>query len=395
MVGSTKPANRSAFRVAIICALEKESQTASALFEERYESADYGKGEKDTNTYTLGRIASHNVVLVHLPGPGKIAATTAAASLAFSFKNIKLALVVGVCGGVPTIHDQKPIVLGDIVISTGIVQYDFGRDNLVQRIQIDSPDRDLDLPRPTTEIRSFLAKLKADRDPLATETATHLEALLKQKGFEESQFPGANEDKLYNATYHHKHHQMEACQARGVKCSPYSICDDSRELTCAELGCAEENLVEWRRRVAPTETEKPTIHFGRIASSDTVMKSGEHRDKIAREEQFIALEMEGAGVWETFNCIVIKSVCDYADSHKNKAWQPYAAATAVACTKTCLKIWVSVDPEAGQQVKEEGHYMHMIGENNVVAQQGDGAINNQQRENAVFQGDHASYHRSA
>jgi hypothetical protein len=37
---------------------------------------------------------------------------------------------------------------------------------------------------------------------------------------------------------------------------------------------------------------------------------------------------------------VIKGACDYADSHKNKVWQRYAAATAAACMKAFLDNWV-------------------------------------------------------
>ena len=50
--------------------------------------------------------------------------------------------------------------------------------------------------------------------------------------------------------------------------------------------------------------------------------------------------MEGAGVWENFPAsLVIKGVCDYADSHKSKKWQNYAAATAAAVTKGFLENW--------------------------------------------------------
>lgn len=45
------------------------------------------------------------------------------------------------------------------------------------------------------------------------------------------------------------------------------------------------------------------IHYGLIASGDTVMKSGEHRDTIAANDNVIAFEMEGAGVWEIFPCL--------------------------------------------------------------------------------------------
>jgi nucleoside phosphorylase len=53
--------------------------------------------------------------------------------------------------------------------------------------------------------------------------------------------------------------------------------------------------------------------------------------------------MEGAGVWDNFPCVVIKGVCDYADSHKNKEWQAYATATAAACMKAFLNDWVPVE----------------------------------------------------
>jgi len=67
------------------------------------------------------------------------------------------------------------------------------------------------------------------------------------------------------------------------------------------------------------------------------MKSGEDRDEITLREKVIGFEMEGTGVWDNFPCVVIKGVCDYADSHKNKKWQGYVAAAAIACMKAFLK----------------------------------------------------------
>ncbi|KAL2836058.1 hypothetical protein BJX68DRAFT_42947 [Aspergillus pseudodeflectus] len=70
------------------------------------------------------------------------------------------------------------------------------------------------------------------------------------------------------------------------------------------------------------------------------MKSGQHRDEIVKREKVIGFEMEGAGVWDNISCLIIKGVCDYADSHKNKAWQVYAAATGAATAKAFLEYWV-------------------------------------------------------
>ncbi|KAL3489691.1 hypothetical protein BJX62DRAFT_238819 [Aspergillus germanicus] len=64
--------------------------------------------------------------------------------------------------------------------------------------------------------------------------------------------------------------------------------------------------------------------------------TGKGRDVIAKKEQVIGFEMEGAGVWETLPCILVKGVSDYADSHKSKDWQLFAAASAAACMRALL-----------------------------------------------------------
>lgn len=86
-------------------------------------------------------------------------------------------------------------------------------------------------------------------------------------------------------------------------------------------------------------SEEVVIHYGTIASGNQVMKDGETRDRISVElGGVLCFEMEAAGLAITFPCAVIRGICDYADSHKNKSWQPYAAATAAAVTKELLLI---------------------------------------------------------
>jgi hypothetical protein len=45
---------------------------------------------------------------------------------------------------------------------------------------------------------------------------------------------------------------------------------------------------------------------------------------LAQELGVTCVEMEAAGLMDSFPCLVIRGICDYADSHKNKMWQPYA-----------------------------------------------------------------------
>ena len=106
-------------------------------------------------------------------------------------------------------------------------------------------------------------------------------------------------------------------------------------MECEALGCGIDMRVV-RKRLENTLMTEPWLHFGIMGSANTVMKSGLHRDHIAEKDKLIAFEMEGADVWNHFPSIVIKGVCDYADSHKGKGWQRYAAATAAACTKAFL-----------------------------------------------------------
>lgn len=73
------------------------------------------------------------------------------------------------------------------------------------------------------------------------------------------------------------------------------------------------------------------------------MKSGVDRDRIAGEENVIAFEMEGAGVCGNMLFIVVKGVCDYANSYKDKKWQKYIAGAATACMKSLLEQWAAVD----------------------------------------------------
>jgi nucleoside phosphorylase len=100
-------------------------------------------------------------------------------------------------------------------------------------------------------------------------------------------YPGATEDRPFGSTYPHKHHEPFECAI----CD--GVCDKAVGMSCEELKCHQQELVLRRRLSQPYN---PVVHFGLIASGDTVMKSGEDRDDISTRDRVIAFEMEGAGV---------------------------------------------------------------------------------------------------
>ncbi|KAL3957598.1 hypothetical protein ACCO45_008176 [Purpureocillium lilacinum] len=90
--------------------------------------------------------------------------------------------------------------------------------------------------------------------------------------------------------------------------------------------CESEEEVQREER----STSDPVIHYGTIASGNRVVKSAEERDKEGSLLGALCFEMEAAGIMDNFPCLVIRGICDYSDSHKNKRWQRYSAATAAA-----------------------------------------------------------------
>ncbi|OJD09678.1 hypothetical protein AJ78_08982, partial [Emergomyces pasteurianus Ep9510] len=338
-----RPQSRSDFPIAIICALTVEADAVEELFDETYDrlSKFYGKQDGDDNAYINGRIGKHNVVLSYMPGIGKGSAASVASSLRTSYTKIQLALIVGICGAAPHLSNDQQIFLGDVLISNVIIEYDFGR-QYSWGFQRKTDVKDI-LGRPNREIRSLLKGLEARRARMAVQDQLSEYIQTVQQSDSRWQHSGSD-DILFEASYRHKHHD----QSTSARCvcfngdSSDDICQDALEAICTSLGCNENRVI--RRR--DYSNKKPSsIHIGTIASADTVMKSGEHRDNLVREERVIGFEMEGAGVWDSISCIVIKGVCDYADSYKSKAWQTYAAATGASAAKAFLEYWRPVARE--------------------------------------------------
>src|ERR1700735_2926609 len=117
------------YTVGWICALETELAASQAMLDK--EHPDLLHPENDTNTYTLGQIGQHNVVLACLPSgtTGISAAATAARDLLRSFPRVRFGLMVGVGGGAPSNPSDDPrqdIRLGDVIVSNAEDNYGKG-----------------------------------------------------------------------------------------------------------------------------------------------------------------------------------------------------------------------------------------------------------------------------
>ncbi|KAJ5346750.1 phosphorylase superfamily protein [Penicillium brevicompactum] len=343
------PSCREDFRIAIICALPIEYDAISLVFDQFWDGSGdkFGKLPEDPNNYTTGRIGNHNVVLAMLSHIGKASAASVIASICRSYVNIRLAIVTGICGGVPLggRDGSQEMLLGDVVISNIVVQHDFGKrypDRFHRKDTIQS-----DLNKPSKELRSLLLAVTTETglERLQQRTNDFLQELqataVRKNRRTQYTYPGKAEDRPFEADYRHMHHNSPSCICREWSINSDPVCVDAPFLTCDDLGCEKAHLIP-RKRLQSSEPgikgpPMPAIHFGPIASGDTVMKSGVERDIIAKREEVIAFEMESAGIWEEVPSIVVKGVCDYSDCHKNKNWQTFAAATAASAVKAVLE----------------------------------------------------------
>jgi nucleoside phosphorylase len=296
------------YSVGVICALAVEKVAFVAMLDEVHETLQTPK--HDENSYTFGRIGSHNIVAACLPAgiKGNNPAATVAKDMLRTFP-IKVGLMVGIGGGVRS--QTADIRLGDVVISQphgthgGVVQWDLGK------MEHDGFKRTGSLNKPPRPLLNAVQDIKEKHMLDGDELAANLSRMVQSKPNLARTFvhQGLENDCLYEASYNH---------AGGESCNECAI---------AEIVTR-----------PPRTTTDPQIHYGNIASGDKVMKDGQFRDLIARELGIMCFEMEAAGLMDSFPCLVIRGICDYADSHKNKRWQPYAAATAAAYAKELIGV---------------------------------------------------------
>lgn len=301
---------RDDYTIGWICALPIEMAAAKIMLDRINVEAPRIPG--DNNCYILGSIGHHNVVIACLPsgGYGTINAAVAAGQLQAGFPSVKCYLMVGIGGGLP--NKTADIRLGDIVVSTptrdlpGVIQYDLGKagaGGLFERVGV--------LDKPPLLLRTAVSKLRADHGIQKSRVSGFIKRAVKKYPCNKANFtyPGADQDRLFEAEY--DHYGGNTCK----------YCDTKRLVIRSER-----------------ENYRPKIHYGLIASGNQVIKHGQTREKIAKDLGVYCVEMEAAGLMDAFPCLVIRGICDYSDSHKNKQWQGYTAAVAAAYAKELLLV---------------------------------------------------------
>lgn len=304
-----------AYNVAWITALPIEMAAAVAMLDEIHSPLPHVHG--DSNSYTLGRIENANpndralnIVIASLPSGhyGNNNAAIVAGNLRRTFPSIKITLLVGIGAGIPDKLGDR-LRLGDVVVGEKITQYDFGKD-----LSKGVFKRTSNFTRPPHQVLTVMSNLRAkgEMQDMSRSLSDTVSAMMRRHPDMESyRHPGSNHDLLFHNSYAHRDAIGDCTSCDRLKIVPRP----------------------------PRENYHPVVHYGTIASGNRLIRDSESRLRLADEIDAVCIDMEAAGLMDQVPCLVIRGICDYADSHKNKKWQRYAAAVAAAYAKLYLPLF--------------------------------------------------------
>ncbi|KAG9637741.1 purine and uridine phosphorylase, partial [Aureobasidium melanogenum] len=320
------------YTVGWICALTTEYIAARQFLNKEHDLPTHVSAN-DINGYTLGEMAGHNVVIAVLPRGtyGLSSAASVAANMLNSFPNIRVGLMVGIGGGAPIA--KRDIRLGDVVVSSpenftgGVYQYDYGK--TVQGREFQQTGF---LNKPPAVVLTALSVPESTYESEGHDIENRINAILDKKPKLKKKYsrPAQGTDCLYKSTIVH----------------PYGSEGDCRQL------CGDQPHLMVKRPEREEDENDSSVHYGIIASANQLMKDATMRDTLAKEKDILCFEMEAAGLMDGFPCLVVRGICDYSDSHKNKEWQGYAAMTAAAYAKDLLAKMVLSRVEQEEKINE-------------------------------------------
>ena len=363
----------SRYSVGWICAIETEATAAYLFLDEVYEEASCPVSDGDTNSYTYGRMGEHNVVIACQPRMGIADAAAVAVHMLHSFTNVRVGLMVGIGGGAPRINESNGTIsagydirLGDIVVATQVIQYDSGKAKQGHDFEVRST-----LNLPPTILQNAVNSLKTRYSVHGNSLKAQVEARLagkKRSLVSTFACPPRETDLLFASSHVHPDitptvgclgicdHASSNSKKR--KHGDEGPNDDARPArrprAVVEVdGAVNRDIVSTIiNRPAREYDDETVVHYGKIGSGNQVVKDAQLRDRLATRHDVLCYEMEAAGLMNNFPCLVIRGICDYADSHKNDVWQGYAAMVAAAYARDLLNRIARTNVERANRLAE-------------------------------------------
>lgn len=319
------------YKIAIICAETYEFDAIYILLDNGASDTCVGPSD-DHNIYIVGRLANHHTVVV-MPGDrGELDAGLCTQRLHRHFPKIELTFLVGVCGAIPQ-HPttRKDIYLGDIIICAEVWRYLHNARTVSTPNGVELELRNLLVNGSSERVRQLCNYFRTEAFRMRVTDRSMVYLNLLQTKDEQYNYPGFEKDNLAARGSLHRH-RFDPLSCR---CSDPAgtSCETAMDTACQILRCEIA-----RSRPTTQYPPKPKAHVGRLASADVVLRASNAFAEQFSRHNIIGIDMEGGGISQVTNCIVVKSAVDYADTHKNHDFKFYAAATAASFVKASLEI---------------------------------------------------------
>ncbi|KAH7217226.1 hypothetical protein BKA60DRAFT_609147 [Fusarium oxysporum] len=275
------------YKVAWIAPLEIEARAALCLLDERHHGR-FPVSRGDDYIFEAGVTGGHNIIIATLP-VGQEYGNGSAAALVSQVKKC-----------FPNLCRGRDIRLGDILVglpdsnSAGLIAYDLGKET-EDTFELLRHGHSLAMAEPI--VRSAIGNIK----------------LLAPK---ESEVFLPYYEKIANLD-----HATGTFADRGQDND--ILYDDESQMI---------------QRFSRPAHIRSRVWYGPIGSGDKLVKNAKKRNLLRDKYDMIGLEMEAAGTINRIPVGVIRGVCDYGNRHKNKDWQPYAAAMAASYARALLDV---------------------------------------------------------
>ena len=288
-----------AYTVGWTSALSIEYTVAIKMLDEEHEAPELLDSNNEGVLYTFGRICHHNVVIASPASGSTESAANIAKYLKKRFPNTTFGLMVGLGGAM--LNGEEDIRLGDVVVSHddtgqsgGVVQHSMGNNRYHKA--------------PPKALLNALREVKARSVSGKSELPEHLSRVVESLPAFRRVMAGP--DQLFSLI--NQHHGGPSCE-----------------------NCNEVFLIERAAR-----SDDTVVHYGTIATVASPILDAIERESLRKSlgKRLLCVETEAVGLQSIESYLFIRGICDYADSHRNEKWQPYAAAAASAYAKELISI---------------------------------------------------------
>lgn len=290
---------------------------AQQCLDARHEVPETAITRNGQTVYAPGKLAGHNVVIAAFLGDN-YGPTIVMMDMLRSFPNIRIVLSVDVGGGAPT--EAQDVRLGDVVVGRSVIRYDY--DLAIKRQDF---HQTMTRIRPPPFVQSAVLDLRAQHKINGFGIQEQIDQLLATHPHLRKEFsrPPAERDRLFRPEFDH-----------------FSLCGHTKHCQAGS-----EYLIVRQERGDDNES---VVHYGSIATARLFVRDARFRDEMASDLGVICFARDApgfgdrddlpfAGPLDDLPFVVIRGICDYADSHRNnEKWEGYAAMAAAVYAKNLL-----------------------------------------------------------